>query len=148
MKRLFILIALSLPIISFGQEAINEPNRDLLKAKHQDDFSDKASRSEIIVAKFPGDINEYISKKTHYPKAAKKNNIQGLVTLSFLVDTFGNVINVKVEKGIGFGCDEEAVRVVKAMPKWSPATQNGNPVKMYYNLNIRFSLPWLKKIFR
>lgn len=75
-----------------------------------------------------------------YPEIAKESNIQGRVTVKFVVNEEGNVSDIIVVKGIGGGCDEEAVRVVKKMPKWKPGKQNGRPVKVYFSLPITFRL--------
>ncbi|MOA34470.1 Gram-negative bacterial tonB protein [compost metagenome] len=72
-----------------------------------------------------------------YPKEALKNNIQGRVAVTFYVDTLGKVKDVRLLKGIGYGCDEEAIRIVKSMPDWIPAIR---PVKVQMTLPIMFDL--------
>ncbi len=92
---------------------------------------------------FPGGAKEmyrYLSRKTHYPTKASKANIQGSVYITFTVDENGNILNPKVVKGLGYGTDEEAIRVVSSMPKWIPAEQNGEKVSMDYNLAVKFAL--------
>lgn len=92
---------------------------------------------------FPGGeakLFEYLGKNIKYPQIAKEAGISGIVYVNFVVDTKGDITDVKVLRGIGGGCDEEALRVVKNMPKWSPGKQRGKPVKVSYNLPIRFSL--------
>ena len=92
---------------------------------------------------FPGGqaaVNEFLSKNIMYPEIAKESNIQGRVTVKFVVNEEGNVSDIIVVKGIGGGCDEEAIRVVKKMPKWKPGKQNGRPVKVYFSLPITFRL--------
>ncbi|KAF5038413.1 hypothetical protein DSECCO2_554540 [anaerobic digester metagenome] len=92
---------------------------------------------------FPGGQNallEYLGSNIHYPKKARKKNIQGIVVVSFIVEPNGKVTTVNVLRGIGGGCDEEAVRVVSSMPNWSPGYQRGKPVRVQYNLPIRFIL--------
>jgi protein TonB len=92
---------------------------------------------------FPGGekaMFEYLSKNTKYPTLAKESGIQGVVYVTFVVEKDGSVSDVKVLRGIGGGCDEEAVRVVKSMPKWAPGKQRGKPVKVQYNLPYRFVL--------
>ena len=85
-------------------------------------------------------VPDFLQKNLRYPDLAKENNIQGRVTLRFVVDEEGNVSDVNVVKGIGGGCDEEAKRVVMKMPKWKPGKQNGKAVKVYYTLPISFRL--------
>lgn len=92
---------------------------------------------------FPGGeakMFEYLGKNTRYPTLAKESGIQGMVVLTFVVEKSGEISDVKVLRGIGGGCDEEAIRVVKSMPKWAPGKQRGKPVKVQYNLPYRFIL--------
>lgn len=92
---------------------------------------------------FPGGIDalmNYLSKNIKYPKAARKNNIQGKVFLKFIVSADGSINNVTIIRGIGGGCEEEAVRVVENMPRWSPGYSNGEAVDVYYTLPIIFTL--------
>lgn len=89
---------------------------------------------------FGGDINKYLAANIVYPAVARAENIQGRVTLSFVLDEKGNVSNVKIERDIGGGCGEEAKRVVSKMKWKKPARQNGHPVKMSYVLNVAFTL--------
>jgi len=92
---------------------------------------------------FPGGTQEmyrFLGRNIKYPTAATRANISGRVFLSFIVTTTGKIQDVKVLKGIGFGCDEEAIRVVSAFPKWKPAIQNGQVVNVKYNLPINFQI--------
>lgn len=83
---------------------------------------------------------EYIAKKLKYPKAATKTRTQGQVYLQFIIDKDGSITNISVLKGIGMGCDEEAVRVLSSSPKWKPGKQRGHPVKVKVSVPIRFKL--------
>jgi protein TonB len=100
----------------------------------------------VIVEKmpeFPGGIAammNYFGKSIRYPLAAREQNIQGRVFLNFVVEKDGSISNVVVLRGIGGGCDEEAVRVVQEMPKWNPGLQNGKAVRVSFNLPVRFGL--------
>ena len=90
---------------------------------------------------FPGGekkLMEYLLKSTHYPADALRNDIQGIVYVSFVVDKEGKISDAKATHGIGSGCDEEAIRVVRAMPMWKPGRQNGTPVSVQYNLPVHF----------
>jgi protein TonB len=94
-------------------------------------------------AEFPGGEDArvaFMQKNLKYPPLARENGIEGTVYLSFVVGKDGNIREVAVRRGIGFGCDEEAVRVVKMMPAFKPAKQNGRPVDVYFNMPIRFVL--------
>lgn len=92
---------------------------------------------------FPGGIPalmQYVAKNLRYPAEAVKANVQGNVFVQFVVTETGNIQQLRVIKGIGAGCDEEAVRVVSQMPNWTPGKQNGKPVAVMYNLPIQFAL--------
>ena len=92
---------------------------------------------------FPGGIEalfSYLGKTLTYPAMAKDAKIQGKVYVTFVVDRDGSIANVKVLRGIGGGCDEEAVKVIKKMPKWEPGRQRGKAVRVQYNLPINFIL--------
>ncbi|MGY4383599.1 TonB family protein [Pedobacter sp. UYP24] len=83
---------------------------------------------------------KYLSKTVKYPADAQKLNKQGKVFLSFVVEKDGALTDIKVERGVGFGLDEEAVRVMKASPKWIPGIQNGKKVRVKYNIPLNFTL--------
>jgi protein TonB len=85
-------------------------------------------------------LAEYISSNIVYPELARKAGIQGKVITSFTIERSGNISNIKIEKGIGGGCDEEAIRVISAMGKWQPGKQNGNPVRVRMMIPISFKL--------
>lgn len=92
---------------------------------------------------FPGGIEamyEFLAQNIRYPQSARENNISGRVFLTFVVMADGSLANVRVIRGIGGGCDEEAVRVVKSMPKWIPGKSRGKAVNVQYNLPVNFSL--------
>ena len=94
---------------------------------------------------FPGgdaELFKFLQKNIQFPPVEKENGIQGKVFITFVVDKDGSVTSVEIYKGLkgGPGCDKEAVRVVKMMPKWSPGKQNGKSVKVRYILPIHFKL--------
>jgi TonB family protein len=92
---------------------------------------------------FPGGDEariDFMMKNLKYPEQAKKNGVQGKVFVTFIIETDGSLTNVKVMRGIGAGCDEEAVRVIKLMPKWTPGIEKGKPVKVQFVLPIKFAL--------
>lgn len=90
--------------------------------------------------KAPYDVPSYLSANMKYPETAKEKNIEGRVITKFIVDTDGTIIHAKIVKGIGGGCDEEAIRVVSSMPKWTPATQDDKKAKVFFTLPILFKL--------
>ncbi len=92
---------------------------------------------------FPGGeeaMYEFLAKNLKYPQAAKDSNIQGKVYVQFTVDKDGTIINPKVARDIGGGCGEEALRVVKMMPKWKPGDQRGVKNRTQFHLPITFEL--------
>lgn len=92
---------------------------------------------------FPGGIeafSKFLAANLRYPKAARENNVQGRVIITFVVEKDGSLTDMKVVRGIGSGCDEEAVRVLKLSPAWRCGTQNGRPVKVQYSVPISFTL--------
>ncbi|SOD88658.1 TonB family protein [Spirosoma fluviale] len=95
------------------------------------------------VPEFPGGIRalyQYLARNLRYPTEARQNKIQGRVYVKFIVDKTGDIRELRVLKGIGGGCDEEAIRVVSQMPNWIPGKQQGKAVSVMYNLPIQFSL--------
>ena len=88
-----------------------------------------------------GKISDYIASHLVYPKSAEKKNIEGTALVRFVVDTKGKVTEVQVAKSSGNAeLDAEAVRVVSALPAFTPGTQKGQPVEVIYEIPIRFSL--------
>lgn len=83
---------------------------------------------------------KFLSQNIIYPQIAKETGITGTVYSRFVVEKDGSVSDVNVLKGIGGGCDEEVVRVVKLMPKWSPGLQEGKKVRVQFNLPVKFTL--------
>lgn len=96
-----------------------------------------------VMPQYPGGIPQmmkFISSNIKYPKDAIKKGMQGAVVVQFVVEPDGSVSNVHVVRSVFPSLDTEAVRMVKAMPKWSPGMQNGKPVRVRFNVPIRFSL--------
>ena len=85
-------------------------------------------------------LYKYLAENIKYPEQAKSDGIQGRVFVRFVIEADGSVTNAQVLRGIGGGCDEEALRVVEAMPKWTPGMQQGKPVRVQFNLPITFKL--------
>lgn len=88
----------------------------------------------------PEEMMRFIAQNIKYPPIARESGIQGRVFVNFVVEPNGSVSNVKVLRGIGGGCDEEAIRVVQSMPKWTPGRQRGKAVRVSFNLPVRFTL--------
>lgn len=92
---------------------------------------------------FPGGdaaMYKYLGKSIDYPSQARRMGIEGRVFVQFIVGKDGTIRDVQAIKGIGAGCDEEAVRVIKKMPKWKPGKQRGRPVQVRMVLPVFFKL--------
>ncbi len=97
---------------------------------------DKAARTQCAQQK----MLDFIKKNLVYPAVARENGIQGSVVVSFVVERDGSITDVKIIRDIGGRCGEEAVRVIKMMPKWKPGKQRGIPVRVQFYLPVRFIL--------
>ena len=122
---------------------IDEPvgNSDVKQVTEED--PNKIFTSVEEEPSFPGGpeaFGKYLSKKINYPAIAKENNVQGKVFLNFTVERDGSLTDIKVVRGIGSGCDDEAVRVLKSSPRWRPGIQNGRAVRVSYTIPISFTL--------
>ncbi len=92
---------------------------------------------------YPGGIASFYSflgANIKYPEMAAKNNIQGHVLVSFIVEKDGSLADIKIERGLGSGTDEETVRVLKLSKKWNPGIADGKPVRVKYNIPVKFAL--------
>ena len=86
------------------------------------------------------ELYKYLADNIKYPRMAQEAGIFGTVYVSFVVEKDGSVTDVKVLRGIGGGCDEEAVRLAKNMPRWTPGKQRGKAVRVTFNMRIKFTL--------
>jgi protein TonB len=105
--------------------------------------NDKVFEKVEDMPEFPGGeqaMMDFVGKNVQYPKEAMEKEISGRVLVGFIVEKDGSVNEVKIVRGIGGGCDEEAVRVVKAMPKWKPGKEKGKPVRVSYMMPIFFNV--------
>ncbi len=92
---------------------------------------------------YPGGVKalmHYLATTIKYPAEARRAKVQGRVFINFIIEKDGTISHAKVLRGIGSGCDKEALRVVENMPRWMPGEQKGKPVRVEYNLPIKFSL--------
>lgn len=93
---------------------------------------------------FPGGhsaFTKFLSRNLKYPGIAVEKGIEGKVLISFIIEKNGRLSNIKILRGIGSGCDEEAIRVLEKSPEWKPGIQNKQKVRVAYTLPINFSLP-------
>lgn len=96
-----------------------------------------------VYPEFPGGMAawaKFIQKNLRYPNAAQESEIQGKVYINFVVEKDGSITDVNVVRGIGYGCDEEAVRVIKKSPRWKAGMQNNSAVRVRYSMPIGYVL--------
>jgi protein TonB len=106
------------------------------------DESDVSDFAEVD-PEFPGGESamiKFIQENVTYPEMSREMGEQGTVYVQFVVNTDGSIQNVKVLKGVSELLDKEAVRVIKKMPNWSPGKQNGEPIRVRYQIPINFKI--------
>jgi TonB family protein len=126
-------------LIIFKGDTVSMTQPNLIDAKKFDTTKDKVE----VMPRFIGGeavMLKFVAHNIKYPSEAMRKNIQGRIYVNFYIDKNGDVQNAKIIKGIGGGCDQEALRVVKLMPRWKPGTLDGRPVNVNYNLPINFTL--------
>lgn len=119
----------------------NNANKDTTKSDSQEKIYDILNIEEL--PSFPGGIkgwSRYLQENLTYPDYARRNNITGRVIVSFVISQTGEISDVRLLRGIGGGADQEAVRVVRNSPKWTPGRQNGKFVRVAYTIPISFQL--------
>jgi TonB family protein len=123
-----------------------EPDEELLAISEERvalEYKEKIYTTVQQQAEFPGGIkawSRFLSAMIRYPAAAKRANRGGTVLVSFVINTNGTIQDIQLKKRIGFGCDEEAIRVIKAMPRWNPAKQDGKAVRSRFTQPITFAI--------
>ena len=134
-----------------AEQADNNTNKvnDIVKDKEGDDpdlqknDNDKAYDVVEEMPQYPGGVGklmEYVSMNVRYPKEAESKSIQGRVIITFVVEKDGSITDAEVIKSVDPALDAEALRVVKAMPKWTPGKQEGKPIRVKYTMPITFAL--------
>lgn len=147
------LLLLSLVILFsqniFAQNDGQEPPAPI-DPKNIDKKKETIFKVVDLMPEYPGGeqaLYQYLSETISYPDTATKNGIEGLVKVKFVVDEYGSIVDVKTtNKRIGYGLEEEAMRVIKMMPPWKPGKNDGRPVKVYFQIPIRFALPKEEKV--
>lgn len=125
------------------QESVPPPPPKVEKQKPQSEATVDVFTVVEQMPRFPGGDEarlKYLVENINYPEEARKNGIQGTVYAQFIVEKDGKINEVRVLRGIGGGCDEEAVRVIKNMPDWIPGRQRGENVSVQFNMPIKFVL--------
>ncbi|WP_276368593.1 TonB family protein [Chryseolinea sp. H1M3-3] len=86
-------------------------------------------------------FKKYLEENLRYPEQALKNEVEGKVTVQFSIGTTGQLSDFRIIRGIGHGCDEEVIRLIKEGPKWAPTKRNDEPIRDRARVRMRFSLP-------
>ena len=126
-----------------GTDDITAP---IATADKNTEITEEAEKPFVVVEQmpqFPGgekEMMKFIKNNLHYPVIATEMGISGTVTLNFVVGKDGRITRIKVIRGIGGGCDEEAIRVLERMPVWSPGKQAGIPVLVSFTVPFKFVL--------
>ncbi len=115
------------------------------KEKQQKSAQDGSTVYSVVekMPTYPGGTEAmiiFLVQNIKYPEAAKSKKLQGTVYVSFIVSPEGAIRDAKIHRGIGSGCDEEALRVVNMMPKWNPGQIKGKPVNVSFMLPVKFML--------
>lgn len=142
MKSLFAILFFS-TLCNLLQAQISDSTTVVQPVPIETDYNNEIFTIVEDSPEFPGgqdSLMSYLMNNIKYPHAAMEDAIQGTVYVTFVIETDGAVSHVRVLRGIGGGCDEEAVRVVTLMPDWKPGYQDGEPVRVQFNLPIRFIL--------
>ena len=109
----------------------------------QSESSTKVYDAVDEMPSFPGGLNglmTFLAQNMVYPVTAQENGVQGRVIVSFVVETDGSITDVKVARSVDPYIDKEAMRIVKAMPKWTPGKKDGKPVRVKYTVPVVFRL--------
>ena len=127
MKKLFLIMLLafvSVNAYSQSDDADNDVyNMVDQSAKFQDGYNS---------------IIKFVQENIKFPAEAKENNVHGRLMVSVVVEKDGSLSDIKIKKGLGYGLDEEIVRIIKMMPKWQPAQHNGKTVRQSQTILIPF----------
>ncbi|MBR4729859.1 MAG: energy transducer TonB [Prevotella sp.] len=128
------------PIVQESDDLVPKTKEKIIEEEGQDnkDYDNVEQMPE-----YPGGqaaLLKYLAKNIKYPVVAEGNGIQGRVIVTFVVERDGSITDVKVVKSVDPSLDEEALRVVKAMPKWKPGMINGKPVRVKETVPVQFKL--------
>jgi TonB family protein len=143
MKPFFLLTLILFPALLLCQE--NKKNEYRVFYINGIEWQTNGKDTICIVdpmPEFPGgkeEMNKFIIEHLKYPVDAKIDNIQGQVIISFTITAEGNIINVKILKGVRDDINNEAIKVIELMPKWKPGQQHGKNVSVNYSLPINFA---------
>ncbi len=128
-------------------DGTNEPGSNLSKKGNPDPANPPANNEPMSFVSekpiFPGGeaaMRKFLADNLVYPMQARRDEVSGTVQVSFVVNTDGSIVDVKIIRGVGSGCSEEAIRVVKSMPKWKSGRHNGHAVRVKMAIPVKFVL--------
>ncbi|TNF46613.1 MAG: energy transducer TonB [Bacteroidetes bacterium] len=133
MKKILIAFGLLIASQSFAQEG----NKQITKVKEE------PAQAIIIEASYPGgqeELMKYIASSMKYPQDALDNGFQGKVYVGFVVNVDGSISDIELKRGVQESLDQEAMRIIRQMPNWNPAEQDGQAIKSSYTLPVSFKL--------
>ena len=134
-----------LGIVDMGDDA-NKAQEEVIQVVVEEEEEEVEEVIFTVVEndpEFPGGMEalyKYLGENIKYPSIAKENNITGKVYVTFVVEKDGSIANPRILRDIGGGCGQEAIRVIKSMPKWKAGKQRGKPVRVQFNLPVSFNL--------
>ena len=142
------IVFIAISVVAYGQQPPPKPPKDpdsTMAAKlPRDTISVKGPYMRVEhQPEFPGGIEKlyrYLGKNLRYPAAARGNNTQGKVFVTFVVEKDGSLTDIRILKSLSPETDAEAIRLMQACPKWNPGIQNGRPVRVQYSMPVSFTL--------
>lgn len=141
----FIVLAISAcGILDKPVESAEADESTIVKKQQKSSGEDEIFTVVEDSPSFPGgrdSLLKYIKQNIQYPESALENEIEGTVYVTFVVEKDGSLSNEKVLRGINQVCDEEALRLVRDMPAWQPGLHRGEPMRVQYNMPVKFELP-------
>lgn len=145
LKVFLALPAIIVAILFFSAGNINPLQAQDKQAQKMNQASgdDKVFEKVEVAPEFPGGLSalySFLGANIKYPEKAKKEGITGTVIVSFIIEKDGSVSHPTIKKSVGGGCDEASIKVVEAMPKWTPGKNKGKPVRVAFNLPIKYQL--------
>lgn len=132
-EKIIPIVSGKIPIIKMALDAVDFKISDSTKAESGDRNPEFKGGLKALL--------NFLKDNAQYPTLARESGIQGSVMIQFIISETGKVTDVKVIKGIGGGCDEEAIRLAKLMPNWIPGRKNGKAVECMLEIPVKFQLP-------
>ena len=121
-----------------------------VKAQNKDEIEKSVCDLPVIIKSAPEFVNgklnfeEYIYQKIIYPKKARRKKTNGIVTASFIIEKDGTTSTISILKSLPNGCDQAVIDVLKRMPKWKPAIENGKLIRFLYKVEVKFESEKMK----